>query len=118
MFGSGDAMVMPSIVRVGQPRFCAANVNVNTFTLDTLKHNSWKTSEGVRYVGIGEAGDDLGGKHVDDVVGGARLIDGVGFTVSAISGHHDFLARWKPLQASVSKRAFFPAAKSISWYST
>ena len=49
---------------VGQARLRAAHLNVNALAFDPVERNGWESSDCVAHVRIGQAGDDLGRKHL------------------------------------------------------
>ena len=76
---------------VGQARLGAANLYVLAFAFIALKRHARHAAQGVGDVGVGKAGDDLRGQHLQDVIGSASAVDGLGFAALALREHGDLI---------------------------
>ena len=87
--GRGDAH--PVHGDAGVPGFQAADLDVLALAFVAFQGDAGQPADGVGHVGVGQAGDDVRGDHVDDVLGVLLLVQGLDLAAQPGGGHRDLL---------------------------
>ena len=77
---------------IAQARLGAANLHVLALALVALQGHAGQPANGIGDVGIRQAGDDFGGQHLHNVVGGSFAIERLDLSTLALSANDDLLA--------------------------
>src|SRR5262249_52167412 len=75
---------------VGKARFGAANLDVFAFAFVTFDRNAGEPAKRIGHVCVRKTANDVGGKNLNDVVGGAFAVDGFDFGGAALRGNDNF----------------------------
>src|SRR6267142_1075156 len=79
-----------------------ANLHIFAFTFIALQGNARQAAESVRNISVRQAGDDFGGQHLNDVVGGAFAIERFDLAALALSTNYDLLVDSSDVEDSLN----------------
>src|SRR3984893_10135222 len=74
---------------VAEARLSAANLDVLAFAFIAFERYAGQAADGIGDVGIWQAGDDLGGEDLYDIVGGAFTIERLNLAALAFAANDD-----------------------------
>ena len=79
-------------------------MNVLPFALIAFQSHAWQTAERIGHIGIRQAVDDVGRKHLHDIVSGAFTVKRLFFAALAFGANRDLLTYPADLEHGVHLR--------------
>src|SRR6202521_2933694 len=72
---------------IAEARFGATNLDVLAFAFVAFQRHTGQAANGIRYIGIRQAGNDFGWQHLHDIGGGAFTIERLDLAALAFSAN-------------------------------